>query len=264
MLIDELRSILTGQAWLIALDRDGTLAPIVPDPAQARIPGEVGDTVAALARQPGVHVAIVSARGLPGLSEDFDPELVILAGSYGLDISFPSGERFTEASALRSKAPLTRVKERFSRLVAAESRLILEDHAVSLCLHWHMVPVDRQVMVHDLVGGLTREFPELRFKRMPTSYEVQPPVPWDKAHALSEIEQRLNIDRGRTAYLYAGDSQSDEAAFQWVNSRAGASIKVGISGSTAAAFTVPAPSDLWRLLEEVLSFRRGQKGSSLT
>jgi hypothetical protein len=47
---------------LVAFDLDGTLAPIVDDPARARIPATTKRLLAALAADRGLVVAIVSAR----------------------------------------------------------------------------------------------------------------------------------------------------------------------------------------------------------
>ncbi len=63
-LISELKPILARDTWLIALDRDGTLVPIVDDPAEAVIQDGLRKTLHALAQEPGVHVALVSARGV--------------------------------------------------------------------------------------------------------------------------------------------------------------------------------------------------------
>ncbi len=47
---------------LVALDVDGTLAPIVADPASARVPEEVAARVEMLSGAPGVTVALVTGR----------------------------------------------------------------------------------------------------------------------------------------------------------------------------------------------------------
>lgn len=254
-LIKKIKPALARDSWLVALDRDGTLVPIVEDPAEARVPDSVRHTAMDLAAEPGVWVAVVSARGLPGLMADFDPSRIILAGSYGLEISFPDGARFVHPVASKAVPYLKAVKQEIQRLLPAETGVILEDHGVSLCLHWHRVPPGKRPLVHDVASRLQQAFPEVWFKSMPTSYEVQPPVKWDKAQALSEIEARLGMDSTNTAYVYAGDSESDEVVFQWVNGRGGVSIRVGAPASSDAFIRLPAPADLEVLVRDLLALR---------
>ena len=260
-LIQQLAPILERETWLLALDRDGTLVPIVDDPAEAVIQDSARTTVLALAEEPGVHVALVSARGLAGLREDLDPGRVILAGSYGLEISFANGQKFIEPTASRAVPRIRELRQALSNLLAEETRVIVEDHTVSLCIHWHNVSEDQRPLVHAAVAKLQPAYPDLYFKLMPTSYEIQPEVSWDKGCALAEIEKTLALESEKTAYVYAGDFHTDEPAFRWVNSRGGASIKVGVSGSTAARSHLATPAHLWHLLEELVIFRRSHNAA---
>ena len=56
------REIGAASHLLLCLDFDGTLAPIVPDPADARMPGETRAALGQLISLPGATVAIVSGR----------------------------------------------------------------------------------------------------------------------------------------------------------------------------------------------------------
>ncbi|MDT5125904.1 MAG: trehalose 6-phosphate phosphatase, partial [Mycobacterium sp.] len=75
---------------LVASDFDGTLAPIVNNPADARpLPG-AADALIALAGQPSTTVALVSGRALSTLRElSSIPPPVHLVGSHGAE--FDSG-----------------------------------------------------------------------------------------------------------------------------------------------------------------------------
>jgi trehalose 6-phosphate phosphatase len=255
-LINKIKPALARATWFIALDRDGTLVPIVDEPARAIVTDAVRRVVTDLAAEPGVRVAVVSARGTRRLAADFDPGRVVLAGSYGLEILFPGGAKFVHPAASAAVPQLGAVKQEIQRLLPYETGVILEDHGVSLCLHWHCVEPDRQALVHDIASRLKQAFPEVWFKTMPTSYEVQPPVEWDKGRALDEIESRLGMDSTSTAYVYAGDSDSDEVAFQWVNARGGVSIRVGAPLPTNASLQLDEPADLEELLRDLLSLWR--------
>lgn len=74
--------------WLLAFDRDGTLAPLTVDPMASKVPPETVQALDALARMPDVHIAIVSARSIPFLKKDFGNTPLTLAGNYGMEILY--------------------------------------------------------------------------------------------------------------------------------------------------------------------------------
>jgi beta-phosphoglucomutase family hydrolase len=77
----------------VFLDYDGTLTPIVDDPAQANLGEAMRAAVAALARR--ATVGIVSGRDLEDLRHRVGLAGVFLAGSHGFDIAGPEGWRET-------------------------------------------------------------------------------------------------------------------------------------------------------------------------
>lgn len=74
-----------GASLLLLSDYDGTLAPLVARPADARLPREVWDDLRLLARAPVVRVGILSGRGLADLRALVGAPEVIYAGCHGLD-----------------------------------------------------------------------------------------------------------------------------------------------------------------------------------
>src|SRR5436190_889820 len=72
---------------LLFLDFDGTLAPIVPDPHEARLPLRAREAMKALVRQPGVTLAIVSGRSLSDVRSRVGLEEAIYAGNHGFEIA---------------------------------------------------------------------------------------------------------------------------------------------------------------------------------
>ena len=71
---------------LVCLDFDGTLAPIVERPDEARPLPENEDAVAALAANPAVTTAVVSGRALADVRERIDGPNVY-AGNHGLELA---------------------------------------------------------------------------------------------------------------------------------------------------------------------------------
>ena len=62
---ERLKQLFHKKNWLLAFDRDGTLAPFTVDPAASKVPPETVQALSELAKLPHVHIAIVSARPIP-------------------------------------------------------------------------------------------------------------------------------------------------------------------------------------------------------
>src|SRR5260370_27102349 len=71
------------------LDFDGTLAPIVNDPADAWLAPAVRSSLAALAARDDTLVAVVSGRAVADLRPRVGIASAIYAGNHGLEISGP-------------------------------------------------------------------------------------------------------------------------------------------------------------------------------
>ena len=76
---------------LVALDFDGTLAPLVDNPDQARMTAAARFAVEALAGLPATTIALVSGRGLANLREvaEADPRWWLI-GSHGVELEGPA------------------------------------------------------------------------------------------------------------------------------------------------------------------------------
>nr|WP_079031787.1 trehalose-phosphatase [Streptomyces specialis] len=239
---------------LIALDFDGTLAPIVADPEQA---APHPDAVPALARLAGrvAAVAIVTGRpaavavrlggfaGHPGLAG-----LVVL-GAYG-------AERWDAATGeLRTPPPhpgVAAAREALPALVA-ESGAFVEDKGNALAVHTR-----RATDPAGAFAALRAPMAELAARHRLTLepgrlvLELRPPG-MDKGAALTALARAT----GAGSVLYAGDDLGDLPAFEAV-AELGASGVPGLrvcSGSaevrelTAATdLTVPGPEGVAALL----------------
>ena len=95
--------ILDAPRLTLFLDFDGTLAPIVDDPADAHLDERTREVLEALSQRDGILVAIVSGRSVSDLWMRLGLERAIYAGNHGLEIRGP-GLRFTEPLAAASRA----------------------------------------------------------------------------------------------------------------------------------------------------------------
>lgn len=227
--LDPLRAHLAGA--VVALDYDGTLAPIVDRPSDAVPAPGVLDLLAALA--PRVRtLALVTGRPadvvveLAGLTAV--PGLVVL-GQYGAQRW--SGSEVTTPAELPGVA---RARAALPALLAAEGA-DLEDKGISLVVHTRRA--------HDPAGALERLAPGVAAVAADAGLEVHPgrlvlelrPPGYDKGSALLSL-----CDPLPSAVLVAGDDLGDLPAFDVVD----ALRAQGVPGVTVCSGSDEGPRDL--------------------
>ena len=85
-----LRQFATQSPLLIALDFDGTLAPLIIDPEQSRMIPEARAALDALTEVPNVQIALVTGRAIDSIVQVADPHPSwFLVGSHGVEVVTP-------------------------------------------------------------------------------------------------------------------------------------------------------------------------------
>jgi trehalose 6-phosphate phosphatase len=198
----------------VACDFDGTLAPVVADPTQARpAPGAI-EALVALHRQ-GARVVVVSGRPLSFLARHL-PDDIDVAGLYGLQ-SRLGGVVAVHPDALAWQAIVATAVER-CRSELAGSGARVEDKDLSLTLHWREHPeVEPAVRsVAEAVATATG----LVLQPAKASVELHPPVTMDKGRAVLELLS------GCDPVVMLGDDVGDLSAFAALGELAGAGAEV--------------------------------------
>lgn len=234
-------------------DFDGTLAPIVDDPAAARpLPGVV-DALAALAEVYG-RVGVISGRPASFLAEHLGGRGVFLSGLYGLEfVEEGSGE----VQAIDEAAPWRDIVEEVA--AAGESALpagiTVERKGLCLTVHHRRDPslepesrawVDARAEETGLVVHPAR-----------MSFELRPPLKRDKGTVLGEAAA------GRRQVCFLGDDRGDLTAFDTLDRMATEGVtvlRVGVDSEEAPAelleradIVVEGPEGSLRILRGLLS-----------
>ncbi|WP_016910367.1 trehalose-phosphatase [Streptomyces xiaopingdaonensis] len=227
---------------VVALDFDGTLAPIVSDPARAYAHPEA---LPVLSRLAPALLAVVIVTGRPaaeavrlgGFRDDPPPNLTVL-GAYGAerwegrtgDLEIP--EPPPGVAAVRAELPVLLAE------LGAPSGTAIEDKGGALAVHTRnterpqetfdalTAPLQQLATRHQLVTEPGRQVIELR------------PPGVHKGTALTAFVE----ERGASALLYAGDDLGDLEAFAAVERLRDAGVP-GVkvcSGSDGTGDTVPA------------------------
>ncbi len=249
--IDAVREIARTPRLLVALDFDGTLAPLGDDPMAVRALPEAAAAVRRLAALPDTVVAFVSGRQLTDLriiGEHDDASPVWLSGSHGAEHWRPSGvaaadaadetmadivERTANADALAAEA---------ERAVDAIAGAWIERKAFGFGLHTRLAEAADAARAQSLVDALVGErAPEWRRRSGKDIVEFA----WRHEGKDSAVAQ-LRAESGATAVVFAGDDVTDEDALRSLG-EGDLGVRVG-EGETAARVRVADPIELAELL----------------
>jgi trehalose-phosphatase len=258
-LADALARFAARDRVLVALDFDGTLAPIVDDPDTAAALPPALDAVRELTGLPGTSVAVVSGRSLGRLRAVLGPAgSVALIGSHGAEVRVPAGADPGDAGTVDGleadeKELLDRLRDAVAAIVEAYPGTTLEEKPAAAVLHTRradratalaatgaaLLGPARWDGVHTLTG---KEVVELAVTDV------------TKGGAVRRLRAGLGLDDG--GVLYAGDDTTDELAFAALDDDAGdVTVKVG-AGPTAARHQVAGPDALADLLGDLAELRR--------
>ena len=234
-----------------ALDFDGTLAPIVDDPAAAEMPPPVRERVADLADCATVDVAIVSGRELGDLRARVSVEGIDYAGNHGLELRSDDREVVNDR-ARRCGDAIDRVCDRLADRLAHVPGVEIENKGLSATVHVRQVPTDRVAEVKRTVRATVGELTAtanaaLELRDGKAIREIRPAVDWDKGRAVELLADEAPDD---WLPLYVGDDRTDEDAFRTLDESGpldGVGVLVG-DRETAADYRLGGPRGIRELL----------------
>ena len=202
----------------IVSDFDGTLSPIVTDPAAARALDGAADLLALLARRFGV-VAVVSGRPASFLVEQLasaDGRPVNgdggstgvahglrLVGLYGLEWADQDGAITREPEAERWRSTVEGAVDRLRS--AAPPGVVVEGKGLAVTVHWRQAPEAQEWAAGAVASESERSGLRAHPGRM--SIELRPALAVDKGSVTRSLVE------GYSAACYLGDDLGDLPAF---------------------------------------------------
>ncbi len=234
---------------LVALDFDGTLAPLVDEPMSARMTAASRHAVEALLAAPATTVAFVSGRALKDLrviAEHGDDSPVLLAGSHGAEqwpvaaASDPDPRDHTGPA--EDQQVLARMREAATTLAHEVSGAWIESKDVGFALHTRQADPRRAAALQDQLDAMMAEHAPHWRRR--TGRDI---LEYSFRHeGKDDAVARLRALAGATAVLFAGDDVTDEDALASLGPR-DVGVRVG-AGETAASLRVEGIPELAALL----------------
>ena len=214
---------------LLFLDYDGTLAPIVDDPAEAWPHPEAPGLIRRLAdRHP---VVVVSGRDLGALARFLPRVRVRAAGLHGAELGV-LGEAPEPSPALREAQPAL---QKLRRSVPEVEGVRVEDKGAAFAVHYRRAP-DEEAAVQAL-REWARDLPDALHAVWGKKVVELRPREVSKGTAVASIAR----EHPEHTPVYLGDDTTDEDAFRALADAGGSvppvTVKVG-DGETAARFRV--------------------------
>jgi trehalose 6-phosphate phosphatase len=226
---------------LLGFDFDGTLAPIVAHPPDARVAHPLSRRLSRLSAR--LPVAVVSGRAVNNLEQhlSFRPRWIV--GNHGAEHPLMTPDP-------RHARALDPVRERL-RLHAADiehAGVVVEDKGLSIALHYRCAPVlDLALATMEPLLRLPRETTRIvGGKRVINITAAGAP---DKADAMSALVRAC----GAPCAFYIGDDANDECVFRrapahWMTVRVG-----NDDPHSAAAWFIESEADVANVLDSMLT-----------
>jgi len=239
-----LQEFATSQRVLVALDFDGTLAPLGDDPVLSRMIPEAKAALHALTELSGVTVALVTGRAIDSIVVVGEPlPEWYLVGSHGIEVVRPGQHASYETPHLVPEA----LAEGFQAVIDSHPGTRIEFKPFGIALHTRGVPEETaraaETAAHQLCADWDGDL-VVRTGHGIVECSVREAT---KGDGIAEVRTMVSA----TAVLFAGDDLTDEDGFK-VLGPGDVGIRVG-GGDTIAPYRLedaPAVAKaLWRLVE---------------
>jgi len=239
--------------YILFLDYDGTLTPIVKKPGLAVLSKSRRNILKKISQNPHFLVAVVSGRMLSDLKRRVGIPGIYYAGNHGFEIQGPKIK--TVHPKARQAIPLLReIKSKLQKKLKGMRGIIVEDKILTLSLHYRMVRSKD-------FGRIKRAFPEIIRPYLKTNkikitygkkvFEIRPNVEWNKGRAVLWLIKKLG--KGiKILPIYIGDDRTDEDAFSALKNW-GATIRVGKSKKTHAEHCLKNVKEVYLFIESLLT-----------
>lgn len=253
-LLAAVRRVAAADHLLVAMDFDGTMAPLVDHAEDARSLPRSAAAFAALAGLPQTSTALISGRALASLrAVALPPERTLLIGSHGAETWLGPDSPPLVLDDARQEL-LAGVRRVLEEIVEEAPGTLLEDKPAGVVLHTRLADDDVADDAVAAARAVLQDRPGVFLKTGNRVLETSV-VRASKGEGVDFLRQAT----GATAVVFAGDDVTDEDALgRLLPGDVG--VKVGLD-FTQAEFRVEAPLHVAELMEALLRERRRAVGS---
>lgn len=249
-LVGAMRELARTRILLVALDFDGTLAPAVDKPEQARATPEAREAVLRLLRMPRTRVALVSGRAMDSLEAVADlPDNALLVGSHGIELRLDTPDARLDLDP-RELGRVEHLGAVLSGVADSFDDVWLEPKPAGFALHTRLATEHDSRMAHLVALETAAELEDLTVRTGKDVLEFSV-----RATTKGEAVEHLREYTAATAVFYAGDDVTDEDAFAALGAD-DLGLKSG-DGPTLAQHRVRGPQEIARALALLADLREG-------
>lgn len=238
--------VLSQLAWsnmLLALDYDGTLAPIVADPDKARMRESTRDLLERVAH--AYPCVVISGRSQEdALKRVRGTGVFEVIGNHGLE-----PWRRTESFASQVQAWVPRLRDR----LAGIDGIVIEDKSFSVAVHYRHASNRRRARAAIVEAAAALD--ELRVIGGKCVVNLIPRGAPHKGTALEMAREHLHCD----VAMYIGDDETDEDVFALDDPGRLLTVRVGADVTSRAAFFIKNQETIDTLLARLLDLRQERR-----
>jgi trehalose 6-phosphate phosphatase len=228
---------------LVALDYDGTLAPIVSTPREARMRPRTRQLLSAVARR--YPCVVISGRARDDVTARVSSVPVWhVAGNHGLE---PWGEQAAYAARVRNW--LRKLHRRLAPLDGVLDGVAIEDKTYSLTIHFRRAKQKNRAK--RAVASAVRTLRGARVIGGSEALNLVPRGAPHKGEALERARRLLACDKA----IYVGDDETDEDAFAAARSDRLLSVRIGNARRSRATYRLKDQRQIDRFLRTLLTLR---------
>lgn len=245
---DALATLAQTPRLLVALDFDGTLAPLVDRPDDARALPQAREAMARLVAAPDTRVALISGRSLESLLHvAAPPDAVLLSGSHGVETRLDAPPRLTLDEDELGR--VERLRGILAAVVAPFDDIWVEAKPAGFAIHSRLANPADTVEAHRVARAETAAaLPGLteRTGSDVLEFSVRSTTKGDAIGMLRDFARA-------TAVFFAGDDVTDEDGFAALTP-GDLGVKCG-PGATAARYRVADQAAVARVLLRLAQLR---------
>lgn len=248
--IEHLCEIKGDRKFVVCLDYDGTLTPIVSDPEAAELPDDNREIITHLSNE--TPVAVISGRDLQDLKSKIEIDTIIYAGSHGFDISGPDDLKMVHESEKEITPALNEAEKNLNKHLKEIKGAKIERKKFAIAVHYRNVE-DKEV-VQSVKNEVQKEADRQEILKTGSGkkiMELKPDIDWNKGYALTWLTEKMDWNTENYFRIYLGDDITDEDGFQAIKED-GIGILVGTHGEkTSASFALKDTDEVTDFLKQL-------------
>ncbi|MBI2019789.1 trehalose-phosphatase [Candidatus Daviesbacteria bacterium] len=201
---------------LILLDFDGTLAPIVKRPDQAKLPPETKQILLNLSKNQNFYLGIISGRELSDIKAKIGIPNIIYAGNHGLQGNF-FGKKFLHPAAEKAVPVIKKIRLKTKQIAEKYGGVLIEDKKIALGFHYRMAEQSKAKEIKSALDEVIKPFLDNKLISQVSGkkeVDILPKAEWNKGDFAKLIMGEIySKTKSHPVVVVIGDDTTDENAF---------------------------------------------------